>query len=107
MSGSCGFQDMTRTDQNTFPQQHWNVATFHEKFQICINPFTSQFNAKKCIIKTIRSALKQPLKINKFVTNITFRNHMVTNLNFNNGYGYFDTIFIYAGNTFLSSIVLC
>ena len=32
---------------------------------------------------------------------------MVTNLNFNNGYGYFDTIFIYAGNTFLSSIVLC
>ena len=35
------------------------------------------------------------------------RNHMVTNLNFNNGYGYFDSIFIYAGNTFLSSIVLC
>ena len=32
---------------------------------------------------------------------------MVTNLNFNNGYGYFDTIFIYTGNTFLSSIVLC
>ena len=32
---------------------------------------------------------------------------MVTNQNFDNGYGYFDTIFIYAGNTFLNSIVLC
>ena len=31
---------------------------------------------------------------------------MVTNLKFNNRYGYFDTIFIYAANTFLSSIVL-
>ena len=30
---------------------------------------------------------------------------MVTNLNFNNEYVYFDTIFIYAGNTFLNSIV--
>ena len=26
---------------------------------------------------------------------------MVTNQNFSNEYGYFDTIFIYAGNTFL------
>ena len=32
---------------------------------------------------------------------------MVTNQIFNNGYGYFDTIFIYADNIFLSSIVLC
>ena len=31
----------------------------------------------------------------------------MTKLNFNNGHGYFDTIFtsIYAGNAFLSSIV--
>ena len=27
-------------------------------------------------------------------------------INFNNGYWYFDTIFIYARNTFLNSIVL-
>ena len=32
MFSSCGFQDMSPTDQNTFPQQHWNVATFHGKF---------------------------------------------------------------------------
>ena len=30
---------------------------------------------------------------------------MMTNLNFNDGYGYGDSIFVYAGNTFLSSIV--
>ena len=31
MPSSCGFQDMRRTDQNVFPYQHWNVATFHKK----------------------------------------------------------------------------
>ena len=31
MSSSYSFQDMTPTNQNTFPKQHWNVATFYEK----------------------------------------------------------------------------
>ena len=66
-----GFQDITPTDQNTFPLQHWNVTTFHEKNpNFRINPFTSQFYAKCFITKTLRSALKRPLKITKFVINI-------------------------------------
>ena len=86
-----------------------NLEFFHgmflhsmKKFQIfSINTFTSQFYAKNFIIKTLRSALKRPPKYS------LWRNHLMTNLNFHNGYGCFDTIFIYAGNTFLSSIVLC
>ena len=49
-----------------------------KKFQIFrINPFTSQFYAKNFTVKTLRSAPKRPLKITKFVTNITY--YMVTN----------------------------
>ena len=63
---------------------------------------------QKSFNKSIRSALKRPMKITKFVTNITYcaKTDMMTNLNFNYRYEYFDAIFIYAGNTFLSSIVL-
>ena len=39
---------------------------------------------------------KLPLKITKFDTDIT-------NQNFSNKYGYFDTVYIYAGNTIIIS----
>ena len=74
MYSSSGFQDMTSTDQNAFPWQHWNLLTFHKKFQIFrINPFTAHFYAKKIIMKTLRSTYPYTVsEITKFVTNITY-----------------------------------
>ena len=108
MSSYRGFQVITPTDQNTFPYQQWNVASFHEKDQkFCINSFTSQFYAKNFKIKKFRSGLIRPENHQICHKYNQLRNPMVNNLNFNNGYVYFDTIFIYGCNTFLSSIVLC
>ena len=73
MCSYWSFQDTTPTDQSTFPLQHWNAPTIHEKNpNFSYNPFTSQFYAENCILKTLTSALKRPVKITKFVTNIPY-----------------------------------
>ena len=69
MSSSRGFQDMTSTDQARF---HSNTGMWEhsmKKFQIFrINePFHISVLFEKIYNKTLRSVLKQPLKITKFV----------------------------------------
>ena len=79
-----------------------------KKFQIFrINSFKSHFYGENFKMKKLRSALKRPLKFTKFHINNLLRNNMATNLNFSSEYGYFDTIFIFAGNIFTTFILYC
>ena len=48
MCSYCSFLRYGPTDQITFPQQHWNVATFHEKNpNFCIKPIHSSVLCEK------------------------------------------------------------